>query len=513
MAEHVIAKPRASLGDTPALSLPPDLLDQARTRLSLAALIYASAYALAFIPGFFTMPEEYSHPVLNAIAFGFIGASAAFGLALRRWQPSAAVVQALASSFQIFGVLGIEYGLPWWLEHGPEALYGLSWSCVWIAIYPVIVPTTMRRAAIAALVAAGIRPLMVGIAVARGAPGPNLGEAISVFLPTYICAGIAIAVAKIVYGWGREVTKARQMGSYRLVELLGRGGMGEVWRAEHQMLARPAAIKLVRPGTVAGLSGGRDLLLKRFEREALATAALTSPHTVHLYDFGVTADGTFYYVMELLRGLDLNELITRFGPMPAPRVVHVLRQVCEALAEAHGVGLVHRDVKPANVYLCRAGRTHDFAKVLDFGLVKRAGLAGRDAKLTQANVATGTPAFMAPELALGDEEIDGRADLYAVGCLAYWLLTGTQVFDAPSPARLMFAHVRDTPAPPSSRAELEIPPALEALVMRCLSKDPAGRPQTAEELADALGDAVSDDGWTPDHATRWWRKHLPDLAA
>jgi len=362
-------------------------------------------------------------------------------------------------------------------------------------------------------VAAGIRPLMVGIAVARGAPGPNLGEAISVFLPTYICAGIAIAVAKIVYGWGREVTKARQMGSYRLVELLGRGGMGEVWRAEHQMLARPAAIKLVRPGTVAGLSGGRDLLLKRFEREALATAALTSPHTVHLYDFGVTADGTFYYVMELLRGLDLNELITRFGPMPAPRVVHVLRQVCEALAEAHGVGLVHRDVKPANVYLCRAGRTHDFAKVLDFGLVKRAGLAGRDAKLTQANVATGTPAFMAPELALGDEEIDGRADLYAVGCLAYWLLTGTQVFDAPSPARLMFAHVRDTPAPPSSRAELEIPPALEALVMRCLSKDPAGRPQTAEELADALGDAVSDDRWTPDHATRWWRKHLPDLAA
>jgi serine/threonine-protein kinase len=513
MTEHVIARPRASAGDSPALSLPPDLLDQAQRRLSLAALIYASAYAVAFIPGLIATPAERSHPVLNAIAFGIIGGSAAFGLALQRWRPAAAVVDRLAMWFQVFGALGIEYGLPWWLEHGPEAAYGLSWSCVWIAIYPVIVPTSLGRATAAALLAASVRPAMVGLAVARGVPGPSPGEWLGVSLPTFICAGIAVAVAKIVYGWGREVAKARQMGSYRLVELLGRGGMGEVWRAEHHMLARPAAIKLVRPDAVGGTSGGRELLLKRFEREALATAALTSPHTVQLYDFGVTADGTFYYVMELLRGLDLNELVTRFGPMPAPRVVHVLRQVCAALAEAHGVGLVHRDVKPANVYLCRAGRMHDFAKVLDFGLVKRAGLAGGDVKLTAANVATGTPAYMAPELALGDEEIDGRADLYAVGCLAYWLLTGSQVFDAPSPARVMFAHVRDTPPPPSTRAELEIPAALETLVMRCLAKDPADRPQTAEELADGLLAAVPGEAWTSDQAARWWRMHLPELAA
>jgi serine/threonine-protein kinase len=502
-----------SLSDTPALSLPPDLLDEARDRLAKAALVYAAAYALAFVPGLLTTPADQEHPVLNAIGFGFILTSAAFGLAVRRARPSAAVTLSLAVALQVFGALGIEFGLPWWIEHSGGAIAGLSWSCVWIAIYPVIVPTRLGIAAGAALLAASVRPLMFGVAMARGTPVPTVNEIIGAFLPNYICAGLAIAVAKIVYGWGREVTRARQLGSYRLVEQLGEGGMGEVWRAEHHMLARPAAIKLVRPDAVGSIAGSRELLLKRFEREAIATAALTSPHTVHLYDFGVAADGTLYYVMELLRGLDLNAYVKRFGPMPTGRVVHVLEQVCEALSEAHGAGLVHRDIKPANVYLCRAGHTHDFAKVLDFGLVKRAGLAGRDAKLTAANVATGTPAYMAPELALGDEEIDGRADLYAVGCLAYWLLTGSQVFDAPSPARVMFAHVRDTPPRPSTRAEQAIPPGLEDLIMRCLAKEPADRPQTADELAAGLGSAAPGESWTPEQAARWWRLHLPELAA
>jgi len=514
MSQHFVAKPRVSVGDSPVLSLPPDLLDQARARLSLAALIYAAAYLVAFVPGMLTMPPEHHHPVLNAIAFGFILVSATLGLALRRLRPPAAVTLHLALAFQVFGAFGIEFGIPWWLDQVQSGAYiGLSWSCVWIAIYPVIVPTSLGRAATAAFIAASVRPLMYGVAMARGHPFPAVGQAVDYFLPNYICAGLAVAVAKIVYGWGHEVARARQLGSYRLVEELGRGGMGEVWRAEHHMLARPAAIKLVRPDAVGGVGGGRALILKRFEREALATASLTSPHTVQLYDFGVTSDGTLYYVMELLRGLDLNEFVTRFGPMPPARVVHVLQQVCASLAEAHGAGLVHRDVKPANVYLCRAGYTHDFAKVLDFGLVKQAGLAGRDSKLTAANIATGTPAYMAPELALGDEEIDGRADLYAVGCLAYWLLTGTQVFDAPSPARVMFAHVQDTPPRPSSRAEIAVPPDLEALVMRCLAKDPADRPQTAEELSTDLTTTVPGAAWTASRAAQWWRLHLPELAA
>jgi len=513
MIEHYVAKPRASLGETPTLSLPPDLLDQARGRLSAAAFIYAAAYSLAFIPGVLTASPEETHPVLNIVSVGFIAASVALGVMVRRLRPSGSVTLHLALAFQVFGALGIEFGVPWWIVHvGPGTFVGVSWSCVWIAIYPVIVPTTLGKAAATAFLAASVRPLMFGVAVARGFPLPTVSQTIDWFLPNYICAALAVAVAKIVYGWGREVTKARRLGSYRLVEQLGHGGMGEVWRAEHHMLARPAAIKLVRHAGVGEIDGERGLILKRFEREALATASLTSPHTVQLYDFGITADGTFYYVMELLRGLDLNEFVTRFGPMPASRVVHVLRQVCASLAEAHGAGLVHRDIKPANVYLCRAGHTHDFAKVLDFGLVKRAGGAGRDVKLTAANVAAGTPAYMAPELALGDEEIDGRADLYAVGCLAYWLLTGTQVFDAPSPARIMFAHVQDPPPRPSARAELAIPPDLEALVMQCLAKDPADRPQTAQALSDDLETAVPGTRWTPRDAAAWWRMHLPELA-
>lgn len=172
---------------------------------------------------------------------------------------------------------------------------------------------------------------------------------------------------------------------------------------------------------------------------------------------------------------------------------------------------MHRDIKPANVYLCRAGRSHDFAKVLDFGLVKQAGFAGRDSKLTAANVATGTPAYMAPELALGEDEIDGRADLYALGCVAYFLLTGVQVFDGGSPAKVMFAHVRDTPPAPSARTELPIPPALETLVMQCLAKQPGDRPQTAEDLAMALPDTLEHGAWTEQHAAKWWRQHLPEL--
>ena len=199
--------------------------------------------------------------------------------------------------------------------------------------------------------------------------------------------------------------------------------------------------------------------------------------------------------------------------MPAHRAVYVLDQVCGSLAEAHQAGLVHRDVKPANVYLCRAGVTHDFVKVLDFGLVRRAGIAGRDSKLTAANVATGTPAYMAPEMALGDEVIDGRADISALGCVAYFLLTGAQVFEGPSPARVMFAHVRDDPAPVSTRTELTIPPALERVIMRCLAKKPEERPQTADVLAAELRGALDGDPWTSQDATHWWRRHLPEVAA
>ena len=302
------------------------------------------------------------------------------------------------------------------------------------------------------------------------------------------------------------------MGSYKLVELLGRGGMGEVWRAEHRLLARSAAIKLIRP-EVLGASDETAVrtLLRRFEREAQATAGLSSPHTIHLFDFGVTSDGTFYYVMELLDGFDLNELVERFGPVPPERVVHFLTQVCASLGEAHEAGLVHRDIKPANMYACRHGREVDFVKVLDFGLVKHGGALeeGSD-KLSAENLgAGGTPAFMSPEQAVGDEQVDGRADLYAVGCVAYWLLTGTTVFKGRTPVETMMMHVQKRPDPPSSRVRSAIPRELEVIVLACLEKDPDARPQTADMLAERLATVRLAREWTPTRAREWWDTHRP----
>jgi serine/threonine protein kinase len=218
------------------------------------------------------------------------------------------------------------------------------------------------------------------------------------------------------------------MGSYRLVTLLGKGGMGEVWRARHHMLARDAAIKLIQPDLLSRKSGNSAVLLRRrFEQEAKATALLRSPHTVERYDFGVTRDGVFYYVMGLLDGIDLETLVKKFGPQPLARVVNILRQVCRLLADAHSHGMIHRDIKPTNIFLCRMGNEYDFAKVLDFGLVKI--LNGNETQMTVEGATTGTPAYMAPELALGNSDLDARADLYGLGCVAYWLTTGSLVFE------------------------------------------------------------------------------------
>ena len=278
----------------------------------------------------------------------------------------------------------------------------------------------------------------------------------------------------------------------------------------------PGTIQVVAPDVGGGLRAkigvDRDPARAAWAAQARATAALTSPHTIQLFDYGVSPNGTFYYVMELLRGLDLEAFVERFGPMPASRAAHLLRQACLSLDEAHNQGMIHRDVKPANIYLCRVGREHDFVKLLDFGLVKSVGGEGpHEATLTAAHMAAGTPAFMAPEMATGESHVDGRADLYALGCVGYWLVTGFQVFDETNPMRLMLAHAHQPPQPPSRRSEVPIPSAFEDLVMACLRKNPADRPQTAEALGTALEDLAR--GWAPEEATRWWRRHLPELAA
>jgi serine/threonine-protein kinase len=287
--------------------------------------------------------------------------------------------------------------------------------------------------------------------------------------------------------------------------------MGEVWRASHRMLARPAAIKLIREqaiDVVAGETAGT--LLRRFEREAQATAALTSPHTVQIYDFGITREGTFYYVMELLHGLDLRTLVEKTGPVPPQRTLHLLRQACDSLADAHAHGMVHRDVKPANLFVCRQGLTFDFLKVLDFGLVRESGDA--HAQLTQQGMTSGTPGYMAPEVATEKRRIDGRADLYALGCVGYWLLTGSNVFTADSALALVLKHVNEPPPPMRQASELDIPEEVESLIMECLAKSPNDRPESAQQLAarlDAMQKLIGP--WTAEQAEAWWRLHLADL--
>ena len=319
--------------------------------------------------------------------------------------------------------------------------------------------------------------------------------------------------ARVIYGLGREVAKARAMGSYQLEEKLGQGGMGEVWRARHRLLARPAAIKLIRSTTAGNTGAGvPEETLQRFEREAQAIAGLRSPHTVDLFDFGVADDGSFYYAMELLDGLDADALVRRFGPIPVERAVFLLQQVCHSLSEAESHGLVHRDIKPANIFLCRYGEDDDFVKVLDFGIVKTHGEEpGADTALTGENAIHGTPAFMAPEQALGTTGIDGRADIYSLGCVAYWLVTGKLVFTADTPTALLLKHIQAVPSAPSAGTELPVPEAFDRLVLSCLEKDPARRPRSARELSQRLSQLEMENEWSGERRREWWNRHRPAM--
>ncbi|MCB9537543.1 MAG: protein kinase [Myxococcales bacterium] len=296
-----------------------------------------------------------------------------------------------------------------------------------------------------------------------------------------------------------------ELGGYRLVERIASGGMGEVWRAEHRHIVRPAAVKLIRP---AGEGADGQGALARFKREAAATARLCSPHTVELYDYGVSDNGAFFYVMELLRGMDLQSLVAFNGALPPARVVHLLTQACRSLKEAHAVGMVHRDIKPANLIACRLGAEYDFVKVLDFGMVTA--LPGEDTALTQPGGLAGTPGYLAPECIQPDGVIDGRADIYSLGCVAWWLLTGQQVFVERSAVATLFAHIQ-RPVPALRPLASDVPEDLEALVRACLAKDPIDRPQTPGMLIDRLRAVHLTDTWTDSQAEAWWRGHLPAL--
>jgi serine/threonine-protein kinase len=386
----------------------------------------------------------------------------------------------------------------------------------------IIVPSTATRTLLLSLAACaptvllmwlGLRAELLSAADPLTAFGPWLAV-INQSLLLAVVVWMATIASRIIYDLRRSVREANELGQYALEEKLGAGGMGEVWRARHRFLVRAAAIKLIRADLLTKNPTGAEQLLRRFEREALATAALRSPHTVQLYDFGEAEDGTLFYVMELLLGVDLEKLVTRFGPLPAERVVYILKQVCHSLEEAHRNGLTHRDIKPANIFVSSIGSEPDFVKVLDFGLVRfhpEDGVGG-DVKRTAEGRVGGTPAYIAPEIVLGEGSYDHRVDIYAVGCVAYWLLTGKLVFEGESVMKVLIAHASVEPPWPHTRTSAPIPLELEQIVMACLQKDPAQRPSSAAALAEQLSAVELVEQWTHERAEAWWREHVPDTA-
>ena len=503
-------------------ALPTDLLEQVRGRVRLLSALLTAAFSFDIVvflgewavaaarglpkPAHMAQAGEFQWVNLAAVV-------ASFGL----WwtarketvSPSRLLTIGLLFEVVICAVISVLASWQYYLQY--RLVPNLTWVPAMVILFPLILPGPPRRMLAAAIASGATAPLALFVLVATGRVRANSDDFTRMTVHSAFAVVFAYLGSRIIYRLGREVTAAREMGSYHLEELLGRGGMGEVWRARHRMLARPAAIKVIRP-TSGGNGAARvsEDATRRFAQEAKAIARLRSPHTVELFDFGVSEGGAFYYAMELLEGLDAETLVRRFGPLPAARAIHVLRQICHSLSEAESLGLVHRDIKPANIFVCRYGEDCDFVKVLDFGLVKAFGEAVPGSPtITMQNIVAGTPAFIAPEQALGRTDIDGRADLYAAGCVAYWLLTGQLVFTGETPVALMMHHAHTQPTAPSERAPSAIPEALDRLVLSCLAKDPGGRPQTARELSRRLAGIEGAGDWDEARAREWWATHMP----
>jgi len=521
-APHLIGQPleRTSAGSDIARGntrgLPEDLLRDASRRLSIIALLSGAMWVVYSVLDHVLFQRAQGDQAWLAFktadAIALVSAIVSFALFLyaRRSSRDPRFILDLGHFFLIF--TAITLGLIWhWAPVPPEDMVlaktpTVTWIGVLVLIFAALVPSTLGKTLITDLIAVSMNPLGMAIAKSRGTwPYGSDSNLLLMHFPDYLVVGVALVTSYVVSRLGRQVTKAREMGSYQVGEMLGKGGMGEVYRATHRMLARPAAIKLIRPEMIGGgNSTAGKLALKRFRREAEVAANLRSPHTVELYDFGVTDDQTLYFVMELLEGMTLDALVREHGAIPANRAIHILRQVCESLEEAHVRGLVHRDIKPANIHIGRLGLRHDFVKVLDFGLVKSvAGPSSATSLATEIGMTPGTPDYMAPEITLG-EDFDGRADLYAVGCVAYYLLTGRLIFEAANVYHVIARHLHDAPIPPSQHAGTAIPPALEQLVMACLAKRPDQRPRSAAELAGSLA-AIDLEPWDEKQAAEWWK--------
>ena len=381
---------------------------------------------------------------------------------------------------------------------------------IWISLmftYALFIPNTMQRAAVVIGLMAAVPILLLAVMMVTDSEMARLvmseptaqNNLVSFVLLTILSAVASVFGVDTISSLQREAFEAKQFGQYRLKQKIGAGGMGEVYLAEHQLMKRPCVLKMIRPDRA-----GDEKVLARFQREVRATARLSHWNTIEIFDYGHTADGTFYYVMEYLPGMSLAELVKRYGAIPPERAVHLLRQVCAALSEAHGMGLIHRDIKPGNIFVAQRGGVYDVAKLLDFGLVKPL-MEEQSLELTAEGTITGSPLFMSPEQATGESNADVRSDIYALGAVAYFLVTGRAVFEETKPIKLILAHAQQEVVPPSQLQE-GIPGDLERVILRCLAKSPEDRYQTVEELAEGLAACRGSRAWDAEQAAQWWRE-------
>lgn len=486
------------------LPIPPWLLRRAKERLRFTTLLMIVSFVIAFAFMNLTPPPSGHLEVANVIAAVVIAISLVVFFIARSDRLPLPRVLDLGLIYLMVAGFGVALAETYAVYDPFSVVRGVSWLCLLIVLFPLVVPATRGKVAAATFITATMGPISLAIALASGLVSPTFSTMLYLMLPNYLAAGLAMILHTVLHRLRTDVTKAERMGAYKLVERLGTGGMGEVWRATHQTLARPAAIKLIRPETLSARSSSDVHTLKsRFKREARMTSQLTSPHTIQIYDFGVTEEGILYYVMELLDGTDLETLVIEHGALDPRRAVNLLIQVCDSLAEAHGSGLVHRDIKPANLYVCRLGREVDQIKVLDFGLVA---IQGAEVSL-DSNTIQGTPAYLAPEVIRGDPA-DERVDVYALGCVGYWLLSGALVFERPSAFKMLYAHVEETPPGLGDRVK-DLPEGLDELLLACLSKDPDERPRDAGELGARLR-ALNVPAW--EGSETWWEEHAPQRA-
>jgi serine/threonine-protein kinase len=488
-----------------------DLQVLLRKRLRFFAFVAAAAWAISVLLVVFSS----GNPWQGIAAYCFVFAVMAL-LAVILWKKASLSLRQLrVIELVLFGTVFAFWTLlqviiypyyrvdpvPGWL--GPVMAQNISLP--WVAImflYGMFIPNTWRRCA-AVVGTAAIIPLLTSFFTGVAANATRGHDPAMFWVPMGIW--IVGAAALAVYGSHRiEVLRAlassaRQLGPYQLQQRLGTGGMGEVYLAEHRLLRRPCAIKLIRPDRATNPSS-----LLRFEREVQTTATLTHPNTVQIFDYGHAEDGAFYYAMEYLPGLSLQDLIERHGPLPPARGVYLLRQVCGALREAHAIGLIHRDIKPSNILVCERGRLHDVAKLLDFGLVQPTAEDTPDGKLTQEGAVLGTPTYMSPEQAAGTGSVDARSDLYSLGVVAYFLLTADVPFKGKSTVQILAAHLYE-PVKPLRSVRPEVPADLEEVVLRCLAKDPAQRYADAESLEQALARCSCAGDWNRQKAVDWWQ--------